>query len=257
MTRLPVILRASLRPFLRCSGAAFRGAQMMKVRLESTGRADRGYRRRRDLRPGRRRARADGRDRRADPRHVGRLAADIGQRQRRGHPLRGGRLLRQTALAMPFAALEGVRRGCRAVVTRRPRGAARPTAGSAASSTPWASRSTARGRCRRGLRPTPSATRRRRRMRGSASARRSISACARSIPSSPSAAASAWASSPAPASASRCCCRCWPATSPPTCRSSAWSANAAARCRSSCRTISAPPAWRARWSWSRPRTSRR
>ena len=72
------------------------------------------------------------------------------------------------ALLMPFAALEGVRRGCRAIVTTAA-GAVRPSAaaGSAAWSTRWASRSTAKGRCRSGRRLIRSATRRRRRMRGS------------------------------------------------------------------------------------------
>ena len=42
-----------------------------------------------------------------------------------------------------------------------------------------------------------------------------------------------------------------------TYRSSVWSASAAARCRNFCRTISGPPAWRARWWWCRPPTSRR
>ena len=70
------------------------------------------------------------------------------------------------ALLMPFGALDGVRRGCRAIVTSVAGGGAavgglaRPRA-----STPWASRSTARARCRAGPRPIRSATRRRRRMR--------------------------------------------------------------------------------------------
>ena len=57
---------------------------------------------------------------------------------------------------MPFAPLEGVRRGCKALVHlgRRRRCGRRP-AGSAASSTRWASRSTARGRCRSGPSPYP------------------------------------------------------------------------------------------------------
>ncbi len=123
------------------------------------------------------------------------------------------------ALLMPFAPLEGVRRGCRAVVTSVA-GAVRPSAG-------WLGRVVnALGRadrrqgrlCCTGRRLIRSATRRRLRMRGAGSARRSISACGRSILSSPAAAASAWAFSPAPASANRCCCRCWRATWPPTSR---------------------------------------
>jgi flagellar biosynthesis/type III secretory pathway ATPase len=119
------------------------------------------------------------------------------------------------ALLMPFAALEGVRRGCRAVVTS--------VAAAVRPSPAWLGRVVnamgepidGKGALPPGPSPYPSATRRRPRMRGRASARRSISGCARSTPSSPAAAASAWASSPAPASANRCCCRCWRATFPP------------------------------------------
>ncbi len=68
------------------------------------------------------------------------------------------------ALAMPFAALEGVRRGCRAIVNSASAAFARRSAGSAGSSTPWACRLMGRGRCRRGQRLIPSAIRRRRRM---------------------------------------------------------------------------------------------
>ena len=95
---------------------------------------------------------------------------------------------------MPFAPLEGVRRGCRAVVSAV-RAAVRPTRrpGSAGWSTPWASRSTARARCRRDRCRIHSKRRRRRHMPAGGSARRSISACARSTPSSPAATASAWA----------------------------------------------------------------
>lgn len=50
------------------------------------------------------------------------------------------------AVLMPFAGLEGVRRGCRALIANAA-GQVRPSPpGSAVSSTPWASRSTARGR---------------------------------------------------------------------------------------------------------------
>jgi flagellar biosynthesis/type III secretory pathway ATPase len=85
------------------------------------------------------------------------------------------------AVVMPFAGLEGVRR---AVALSSPMPQARcglRRCGLAASSTRWASRSTARGRCRKVHRRCPTAIRRRRRIRASASARRSISACGRSI----------------------------------------------------------------------------
>jgi flagellum-specific ATP synthase len=82
------------------------------------------------------------------------------------------------ALLMPFAPLEGIRRGCRAVV----------------------SGVRARRLIRIGPRlPQP--------MPASGSALRSTSAFARSTPSSPVVTASAPASSPAPASASPCCFR--------------------------------------------------
>ena len=70
------------------------------------------------------------------------------------------------ALLMPFAPLEGVRRGCRARghVGRR-RGAAVGRLARPGGQRAWASRSTARGRCRSGRRPIRSAMRRRRRMR--------------------------------------------------------------------------------------------
>jgi flagellum-specific ATP synthase len=79
-------------------------------------------------------------------------------------------------LLMPFAPLEGVRRGCRALVTSVA-GAVRPSLG-------WlgrvvnalGSRSTARARCSSDRRPIRSATRRRWRMPGAASARRSAGA---------------------------------------------------------------------------------
>jgi len=122
------------------------------------------------------------------------------------------------ALLMPFAALEGVRRGCRAVVSSIA-GAVRPSAG-------WLGRVVnamgepidGKGPLPLGRAPVRSATRHRPPMRAGASARRSISACARSTLSPPAAAASASASSPAPASASRCSSRCWRATSRPTFR---------------------------------------
>ena len=120
----------------------------------------------------------------------------------------------ENALLMPFGALEGVRRGCRAIVARR-RGGGAAVAGLARP------RHQRDGRADRRQGPaaagtvalSASATTRRPPMRAAASAGRSTSACGRSIPSRPAAAASAWASSPAPASASRCCCRCSPATS--------------------------------------------
>ena len=121
-------------------------------------------------------------------------------------------------LLMPFAPLEGVRRGCRALVTSVA-GAVRPSSG-------WLGRVVnalgepidGKGPLLYGPSPFPlrnlpplAHTRR-------GSARRSISACARSTPSSPAAAASAWGFSPAPASANRCCCRCLRATSMPMSR---------------------------------------
>ena len=140
---------------------------------------------------------------------------------RQANSMRGGRLCRRqrTADAVRAAGRRAPR--LPGQVSAAP-AAVRPSpAGSAAWSTPWASRSTARARCPAGRRPTRSATRRRRRMPGGGSARRSTSACGPSTPSSPAAAASAWAFSPAPASASRCCCPCWRATWRPTSRSSA------------------------------------
>src|SRR4051812_32524420 len=103
------------------------------------------------------------------------------------------------ALLMPFRALEGVRRGCRAIVST-PAAAVRPSAG-------WLGRVVnAVGMPIDGKGPLPpaqrlirSATRRRPRMHGGGSGRRSISACAPSIPFLLAAADSAWASSPAPA----------------------------------------------------------
>ncbi len=113
------------------------------------------------------------------------------------------------ALLMPFAPLEGVRRGCRATVSATP-GAVRPSAG-------WLGRVVnalgepldGKGPLPGGASPypfIPSATRRRRRTPGTASARRLILGCGRSTPSSRAAAGSAWGFLPAPVSASRCCC---------------------------------------------------
>ena len=88
------------------------------------------------------------------------------------------------ALVMPFAALEGVRRGCRAV----DRQCRRPGAAVAGLARPRHQRD-GRADRRQGAAAAgavavcPTAIRRRRRMRASASARRSISACARSTPS--------------------------------------------------------------------------
>ena len=123
------------------------------------------------------------------------------------------------ALLMPFAALEGVRRGCRAIVSSVA-GAVRPSDG-------WLGRVVnamgdpidgTRDRYPRDPPPFRSATPLRPLMRADVWARRSISACAPSTPSSPVAAASAWGSSPGPGSGNPCCCRCSPATSPPTYR---------------------------------------
>jgi flagellum-specific ATP synthase len=123
------------------------------------------------------------------------------------------------ALAMPVAALDGVRRGCRAVVSS--------AASSVQPSEAWLGRVLnsmavpidGQGPLPMGPAPYP--------LRASpppAHARQRVGApldlgvCERSTLSSPAAAASAWASSPAPASASRCCCRCWHATCRPTSR---------------------------------------
>jgi flagellar biosynthesis/type III secretory pathway ATPase len=103
------------------------------------------------------------------------------------------------ALLMPFAPLEGFRRGCRALVTSVA-GAVRPSAG-------WLGRVVnafgepidGKGPLLYG--PSPYAFRNTLPLRTPAAglARRSISACAPLIPSSPAAAASAWGFSPAPA----------------------------------------------------------
>ena len=87
------------------------------------------------------------------------------------------------AVLMPFAGLDGVRRGCRAVIANvASPWSAQPPPGSVASSMRWASRSTARGLCRRAPRRCFIATRRRRLMQDGASVRLSISACAHSTP---------------------------------------------------------------------------
>jgi flagellum-specific ATP synthase len=117
------------------------------------------------------------------------------------------------ALLMPFAPLEGVRRGCRALVTSVA-GAVRPSAG-------WLGRVVnalgepidGKGPLLYGLSPYAF-----RNAPPLAHSRRSISACARSTLSSPVAAASAWGFSPAPASVNQCCCRCLRATSMPMSR---------------------------------------
>ena len=85
------------------------------------------------------------------------------------------------AVVMPFAGLEGVRRGCRAVIAN--------AASQVRPSPLWLGRVLnamgepidGRGRCRKDRRRCPIGARRRRRIRASASARRSISACGRSI----------------------------------------------------------------------------
>jgi flagellar biosynthesis/type III secretory pathway ATPase len=82
------------------------------------------------------------------------------------------------ALLMPFAPLEGLRRGCRAVVTTVA-GAALRRAGWGASLTHSASRLTARVPCCSDHRPVRSATRRRSLTLGGGSGCRSISACGR------------------------------------------------------------------------------
>ena len=126
----------------------------------------------------------------------------------------------RTALRCRSAPLEGVRRGCRAHVTSAA-AAVRPSAGLARPRRrcAWASRSTARGRCRSGPSPYPF-----RSAPPPAHARQRVGApldlgvrAHQHLPHLP-AAASAWASSRAPASASRCCCRCWRATPRPTSR---------------------------------------
>ena len=123
---------------------------------EGAGRTDRRTRRGRDLRPRRRRARPAGRGRRADPRHVGRRARDDRDRRTARDPVRGRGLHRtERAADAVRAARRRAARLPRGVSPRwRPRCGHRP-AGSGAWSTPWASRSTARGRCRPGPSPYP------------------------------------------------------------------------------------------------------
>src|SRR5712672_3131645 len=85
------------------------------------------------------------------------------------------------AVVMPFAGLEGVRRGCRAVIAN--------AASQVRPSPLWLGRVLnamgdpidGKGPLPQGPSPIPIATRRRRRIRASASASRSISACGRSI----------------------------------------------------------------------------
>jgi flagellum-specific ATP synthase len=115
-------------------------------------------------------------------------------------------------LLVPFAPLEGMRRGCRALVTAIA-GAVRPSA-------VWLGRVVnaldepidSKGALHSGLRPIRSATHHRWHMRDAGSAPRSVSACAPSILGH---------LLPRPAhrrflrftaSADRCCCRCWRAT---------------------------------------------
>ncbi len=118
------------------------------------------------------------------------------------------------AVVMPFAGLEGVRRGCRAVIAN--------AAGQVRPSPSWLGRVLnamgdpidGKGPLTQGPSPMPY----RNLPPPGASARRSISACARSTPPSPAAVASGSASSPVPASENPCCCRCWRAMSMRTSR---------------------------------------
>ena len=64
----------------------------------------------------------------AGPIHAMSVGARLMIETAAGDPLRGGGFFRRHALVMPFAALDGVRRGCRAVVTSAA-GAVRPSAG--------------------------------------------------------------------------------------------------------------------------------
>ncbi len=120
------------------------------------------------------------------------------------------------AVVMPFAAVEGVRRGCRAIVSNAA-AAVRPSAS-------WLGRVVnahgqpidGKGPLKPGTSPypfraPPPAAHTRRRVGG-----RSISASGRSTHSPPPAKVSGSASSRARASASRCCSRCWRATRPAT-----------------------------------------
>ena len=87
------------------------------------------------------------------------------------------------ALLMPFAPLDGVRRGCKAVVTARRCGAAVRRLARPRRQRAWRADRRQGRRCPRAARRIRCAIRRRRRMRAAASAPRSISACVRSIPS--------------------------------------------------------------------------
>ena len=120
------------------------------------------------------------------------------------------------AVVMPFAGLDGVRRGCRAVIAN----AASQVRPSAA----WLGRVVnamgepidGKGPLPQGASPMPF-----RNTPPPAHSRQRVGspldpACVRSIHFSPAAAASGSASFPAPASANRCCCRCWRATWSPT-----------------------------------------
>jgi flagellar biosynthesis/type III secretory pathway ATPase len=69
------------------------------------------------------------------------------------------------AVVMPFAGLEGVRRGCRAVIANAAGRCGRRRPGSAVSSMRWGNRSTARDRWCRAPRQCLTGTRRRRRRR--------------------------------------------------------------------------------------------
>ena len=133
-----------------------------------------------------------------------------------------------------------------------------PTPGSAGCSTRWAGRWTATGRCRPAPRRAPvrAAAARGDAARPPGSAARSRRARAqllRHLPPGP-------AARPVLRLRHRqvdACSPCWPATPHATWRCSPWSASAGARCASSWRTIWARRGWRARSSWSPPRTRRR
>ncbi len=123
------------------------------------------------------------------------------------------------ALLMPFGALEGVRRGCRAIVST-PAAAVRPSAG-------WLGRvvnAVGDADRRQGAdagRPIALSVPQRAAAGACAAASGGAARSRRARASTPSllaAADSAWASSPAPASANRSCSRCSPATWPPTYR---------------------------------------
>ena len=162
------------------------------------------------------------------------------------------------ALAMPFAALEGVRRGCRAVVASAA-GAVRP-------SERWLGRViNAMGEPIDGQGPLPL---------GPGTLHLPQFAAAGACPHAGRRAARSRRARaqhlphclPRPAHGHLlrlgrrqvgAAVDAGPQRVAPTYRSSVWSANAAARCRSSCRTIWVRPAWRVRWWWYPPPTSRR